>query len=332
MTEKNTTTAEFPLNQALLKAAKEIKQEWEQINKRLEKIKQSKAELSEVVYERVCKDYTEKNSQIHEKLLLKKAEIDRELETLSLTEQKISTQLEQHHHDLEEVKFRNNLGEFTEAEYKEKVKTAESKAKKFEAMQSAVESNIKKYTAVFADAAEIFSEQELAITEDADSEAEQTAAPKSAEKLTSSKPSDTEPLTDDSGYIIEEEGPDYFSDTAGGSTETNTEVESDKEVEPKKPVAKKGAKLVFINGKDAGTAFHLSKITSLGRAQSNTISLNDPKASRQHSKVEKKGKNYVVLDLNSSNGTLVNGEKVKEHVLANGDELQVGDAILQFQE
>ena len=39
----------------------------------------------------------------------------------------------------------------------------------------------------------------------------------------------------------------------------------------------------------------------------------------------------MIIDLNSSNGTYINGENVEEHVLSNGDEILIGDTLLQFQ-
>ncbi len=72
-------------------------------------------------------------------------------------------------------------------------------------------------------------------------------------------------------------------------------------------------------------------IVSLGRNPDCTIVLSDPNASRRHAEVRPKGTGYAVVDLGSTNGTLVNGTKIDEHALIDGDELQIGSTHLRFE-
>ena len=69
----------------------------------------------------------------------------------------------------------------------------------------------------------------------------------------------------------------------------------------------------------------------MGRHQDVLYKLNDPRASRFHCEVESKDKRVVVRDKGGSGGTLVNGAKVTECTLKNGDLLQVGETLLRFQ-
>jgi predicted component of type VI protein secretion system len=67
---------------------------------------------------------------------------------------------------------------------------------------------------------------------------------------------------------------------------------------------------------------------TLGRSAGNTVVINHKKVSRKHAKIERVGESYQISDLDSGNGTRVNGEKISFHVLKKGDEIRIGDAVL----
>jgi pSer/pThr/pTyr-binding forkhead associated (FHA) protein len=76
----------------------------------------------------------------------------------------------------------------------------------------------------------------------------------------------------------------------------------------------------------AGSSFPLDAVTSLGRDVNNTIVVDDPFASSDHSVLTFRGRAWYVEDLDSTNGTYVNGVPVERVApLGFGDELQVGE-------
>jgi signal transduction histidine kinase len=86
-----------------------------------------------------------------------------------------------------------------------------------------------------------------------------------------------------------------------------------------------------IQGRDQGTRFRLDDTTvTLGRGTSNAVQLHDTEVSREHAEFSRRGDEYVIRDLGSSNGTFVNGKPVKEHVLASGDQVQLGRTLLLY--
>jgi two-component system, cell cycle response regulator len=97
--------------------------------------------------------------------------------------------------------------------------------------------------------------------------------------------------------------------------------------------------LTVIEGNDFGTVFLLEKTeTILGRSPDNDIPINDEKASRNHLKIIKEQSDFLekisrvmAEDLQSKNGTFVNGERIDEIELRNLDKLQIGDTILKFE-
>ena len=68
----------------------------------------------------------------------------------------------------------------------------------------------------------------------------------------------------------------------------------------------------------------------LGRGSENTIVLENDSVSRRHARIERRDRQYYVLDLDSTNGTYVNDEVVKEYQLRRGDQVKVGDTILKY--
>jgi adenylate cyclase len=76
--------------------------------------------------------------------------------------------------------------------------------------------------------------------------------------------------------------------------------------------------------------FPLGPKTSLGRHPANTLRLVDREVSKEHAVIEQSGREFVLRDLNSSNGTFVNGRRVKEMRLRDGDEITLGSSKFTF--
>ncbi|MEX0665537.1 MAG: DUF3662 and FHA domain-containing protein, partial [Acidimicrobiia bacterium] len=69
----------------------------------------------------------------------------------------------------------------------------------------------------------------------------------------------------------------------------------------------------------------------MGRMSDCDVVLADPRASRQHAEIQPVGHGFVLSDLGSMNGTVVNGTPVREHQLSDGDEIRVGSTVLHFE-
>jgi hypothetical protein len=70
---------------------------------------------------------------------------------------------------------------------------------------------------------------------------------------------------------------------------------------------------------------------TVGRLPECDITVVDPNVSRQHAQIRSRGDGFVVVDLGSTNGTRVNGVRVSERELHDGDELGFGNVRLTFQ-
>jgi hypothetical protein len=82
----------------------------------------------------------------------------------------------------------------------------------------------------------------------------------------------------------------------------------------------------------AGTTLPLDAITTLGRDVNNAIVVDDQFASAEHAVLTFRGRTWYVEDLNSTNGTFVNGSPVDGVApLGYGDELQLGEVRLRLE-
>jgi SARP family transcriptional regulator, regulator of embCAB operon len=80
----------------------------------------------------------------------------------------------------------------------------------------------------------------------------------------------------------------------------------------------------------AGERFDLPARTTVGRGPSNTVVIDDPRASREHALIRGDETGFTLYDLRSTNGTLVNGVRIDEAPLGDGDTIGVGATILTF--
>lgn len=89
--------------------------------------------------------------------------------------------------------------------------------------------------------------------------------------------------------------------------------------------------LFVIRGNDQGSRFELRQdVLGLGRDSSNYVQLHDTEVSRQHAEIRRVNNVFTLVDLGSSNGTFVNGQRIRHHVLASGDQVQVGGTLMLF--
>lgn len=95
--------------------------------------------------------------------------------------------------------------------------------------------------------------------------------------------------------------------------------------------------LVFLSGELIAVPIPLDREeVIMGRALEADVRVNDTQVSRQHAKItavaneEKNTSEYILTDLDSRNGTFLNGRRVRREILENGDKISIGETILRF--
>lgn len=100
------------------------------------------------------------------------------------------------------------------------------------------------------------------------------------------------------------------------------------------PITKDALREVYLYDEERDTAYQLASGVPLmiGRGNSNDIVVPDINISRVHAQIEQKPDgNWVVTDLNSTNGVLVNGTKVQSAIVQDGDMISLGTSQLELQ-
>ena len=90
------------------------------------------------------------------------------------------------------------------------------------------------------------------------------------------------------------------------------------------------ARLIQTDGEQVGVEYALKERTSLGRGASNEIVLEEKKASRYQAVIILRRGEYMLADLDSKNGTYVNGRQYRIKHLASGDVIRVGKTLFEF--
>jgi pSer/pThr/pTyr-binding forkhead associated (FHA) protein len=92
------------------------------------------------------------------------------------------------------------------------------------------------------------------------------------------------------------------------------------------------AKLVVLSAGMTGRTQELKvDKTTIGRVEDNTFQIAEPSVSSHHCEVLLRGSDVVVRDLNSTNGTYINGEKVAESVIKPGQILRLGQIEMRLE-
>jgi len=92
------------------------------------------------------------------------------------------------------------------------------------------------------------------------------------------------------------------------------------------------AKLVLLSAGMTGRSHELTPDkTTVGRVEDNTFQISEPSVSSHHCEIFMRGNEVVVHDLNSTNGTFINGEKISETVLKPGQVLKLGQIEMRLE-
>ena len=99
-------------------------------------------------------------------------------------------------------------------------------------------------------------------------------------------------------------------------------------------MARTGAELIVLDqrGEPSERISITREPVVIGRMSSNDVVLGDSNVSRRHAELRRNPEGWVLIDLGSTNGTLVNGKLAREHRLSDGDRLTFGTSELLFKD
>jgi hypothetical protein len=332
-----------PLNETLLKEAEDIKSERRLLKDRLDKLEETRSSVSDAVYQKVRADYGAKMNRTTDRLVALKKDL--EGEEKKVTEKKVLVEgnLKFHAEKIEEATLRHALGEFTADEHNEIRRREEKEIDRLEAAHKTLEEGLERHRGIFkgedlptaatkVEKAEKVEEKPAprpaAAVSRASTAPEHTPSPTMKEKRPSEESS--KPFSSLSNPAIESTAKIRVEDRQTGTvTSVDRSAASGGSGNPSSNGRKASEIAVLENGKVIQTVV-LDHNIFIGRSPSNDIVLKEPKVSRKHAEVQYVSGKYVLMDLESSNGTFVGGKKIAEYALQPNDEITIGNTKMVF--
>ncbi|HZD59579.1 MAG TPA: DUF3662 and FHA domain-containing protein [Anaerolineae bacterium] len=116
-----------------------------------------------------------------------------------------------------------------------------------------------------------------------------------------------------------------------GSVEPEVAIEGTRVMTPEAILAGTKRAYLIMVGPGGETKYALTtRSFKIGRAPDNDVIIPDPNVSRHHAHIESISARHVLKDLDSTNGTLVNGTRINEHSLKEGDIIIIGTTKFRF--
>ena len=331
-----------------------IKREEEVLRERLARMDAARAQVSPVVYARVRSDYESRKTALEDESQPLKERARREYVKLKAIRGQVERLVEESSLEKEEIEFRRELGEYTDADFQTRISECEKRLAERRSELDEIEMLRAQFIGAFHAEHELEIASSTGEVSSEDAAAEGPVAAGAAASVPAS--SATAPLA--TGAAL-----------AGGAAAASAAFSGAETVVGPRPAEQPGdatraAPPGAAGGggegpsgppaKTAGSAAgvtvaltmprivqmvdnkaaeeHLLKpgVTSIGRSPRSHIRLPQSEVSRHHADIVLGADGYRVMDAGSDNGIFVNGQRVSEQVLADGDVIQIGMQRLVF--
>lgn len=290
------------LNETLLNEAQEIKAERRLLKERLDKLDQNRDSVSPAVYQKVRADYIAKLNKTTERLLTLKKDLEKEEKALVEKKNSVEVNIAHRKETIEESELRHSLGEYTPEQHREVIQRENQELGRLEGALKILGEGIERHQKIF--------------------EGEELTLPKPPK---ATKPSPPPPPPSP---------PPRETPMESGEHTAKVRIPSEDRIAPEvtsEPiVSKKIAELLIMENGKVVQMVPIDKTIQIGRSPANDIVLKEPKVSRKHAEIQFAGGKYILLDLESSNGTFVGGKKVAEYTLQPNDEITIGNTKMVF--
>lgn len=88
--------------------------------------------------------------------------------------------------------------------------------------------------------------------------------------------------------------------------------------------------IILARDRSSRQVYISGRMTTIGRNQNNSLVVDRDRVSRKHAMIDWDGARYSIVDIGSRNGTFLNGMRIMQHDLRNGDTITIGDCDLRF--
>jgi hypothetical protein len=293
-----------------------IRDEEDRFQDRLQKMETSRGTVSPAVFERVQRDYASRLEALDAEARPLRERARAEYAKLRVLQSAAERGMQEVGLAKEELEFRNSLGEFQDGDFAAKLEACQKDLTERKTWSEEIQGMREQFRRAFRSETDLDSP---AATVPAGVPPAEPAAEPVAEPA-------TEP--DDATRILSADKAAPGAPPAANRTPVTTQVTR---APSQSTVATAAARVVRIVDGQEEKVFSLRPETNtIGRHPKSEIELPFTEVSRRHAEINLGPEGFRIVDLNSNNGVYVNGKKVKEQVLADGDLIQIGTQNLRF--
>ncbi|MFV2071588.1 MAG: FHA domain-containing protein [Thermoanaerobaculales bacterium] len=290
-----------------------IKEEQQTLRERLDTMEEHRDEVSEAVFVRVHADYSTRYDRLEEEARPLKSRAKAEYARLMILNEKLGKAVESARLAKEELGFRHELGEFEEGEFETRSGECDEALAKSEGDLADGEKLKERFIEAFHSEEELLSGTE-------------TLPPEPVPEAQVGEAED-----DSSSEAKPDEGPADSVEVADEKGEEQSVEDTAELMEPEATAMLGLPRFVAVAEDGTEEVFTLSPTgTTIGRLDTNDICIPEGTVSRQHAKVELTTAGFTLFDLGSENGMYVNGERTVEHLLQEGDRVEIGRGTKEF--
>jgi pSer/pThr/pTyr-binding forkhead associated (FHA) protein len=337
-----------------------IRKEQERIKSYRGKAAAKKSSVTDAVFKRVMEDYSKRGAALESQSAPLKSTATDEYRKLKTLNDGIAKRRDQAQLEKDELEFRNTIGELSNEDLGKNLKAPQSVLDQCIEDQKAIDAIKTRFVEAFGSLDELENSMDPP-TYSADLPTTRVKpSPVAAhmpamEKSTGIKPPSAQPTEPPPGpktLVVSAKSIQSFIDApppqqeareeedSGGSTiiappdfaqslmAAQNEPEEDEGDGATMMVA--SAAIVIIEPASMSQEFQLSAVNCIGRSEENQICLLNPGISRKHAIIKAVPGGYGIKDLGSQNGTFVNGQRVTEKSLTDGDTIDVGSVQFVF--
>jgi hypothetical protein len=311
---------------SVLTALIDLRKQQELLDAYCRRADELKERVEQAIFDRVTSDYTTRRRLLDEQAAPLKTRARTEYRKLRLLYARVQRAHDAAKLDKEEVEFRNAIGEIDDATLAERVREPDEVLTKCATEMAALDER----EALFREACPDLpvgdealerlplAEWELAPGEDASDEDEDEVDG----DLTREVP--------DALHLVEPASQAPVDGAAETPVPDTIEVSSASSDAGDQTFIVPKAMLVGDEDDGESISYPLGAVNYIGRSPDNQLQLSRPGVSRRHAVIMATATGYTIRDLNSQNGTYVNGDRVKEGPLEDGDRISIGQVDLAF--
>jgi pSer/pThr/pTyr-binding forkhead associated (FHA) protein len=277
-----------------------IREEEDRFRERLQKMESSRGTVSPAVFERVRRDYAARLEALETEARPLRERAREEYAKLRAFQSDAERSLQEVGLAKEELEFRNSLGEYAEADFANRLAACQQDLSDRKAWAEEIERMRDQFRRAFRSEAEL-----------------EAAADSSATDATRILPSD-------------KAAPPPPAPPGAPRTPVTTQVARMASSSQETVVASAARVVRIVDGKEEKVFSLRHETNTIGRHPKCEIELPFTEISRRHAEISLGPDGFRIVDLNSNNGVYVNGKKIDEQLLADGDLIQLGTQNLRF--